>query len=271
MGWAMENAVFSIVASGIYYSDIMRRGVLVSQDRKVESYEIDVPIGAGGLSFVDGESMPITDGLVIFARPGQMRHTKFPLRCAYIHTTVSDPALCAMLAAVPSFIMTDRAESYREIIKKIDRHASAAEAADMLRVQGLTYELFYLLLRDSERAAEEGQDRHAAIEAAIEYIEASPEADLSLTALARRFGFSPTYFHKRFRAVTGETLHDFVERTRIGRAMLILTSTTKTLTEISYECGFSSQSYFSCAFKRRMGITPRAYAESFAKRYEGEG
>ena len=268
MGAAMKNATFSIVASGIYYSDIMRRGVLVSQDRTVQSYEIDVPIEAGGLSYVDGKSMPITDGLVIFARPGQMRHTKFPLRCAYIHTTVSDPALCALLAKLPSFIKTDRAESYREIIKRIDRHVGAAGEVDMLRVQGLTYELFYLLLRDSERA-KEGQDRRAAILAAIEYIEANPAADLSLSALAHRFGFSPTYFHKRFRAVTGETLHDFVERTRIGRAMLILTSTAKTLTEISYECGFSSQSYFSCAFKRHMGVTPRAYAESFAKRYEG--
>lgn len=44
-------------------------------------------------------------------------------------------------------------------------------------------------------------------------------------------------------------------------------STKKTLTEISYECGFSSRSYFNCAFKRRMGVTPRAYA-AFAKRYE---
>lgn len=266
----MEHANFEIVSSGIYYSDIMRRGVLVSQDRRLESYEIDVPIEAGGISYVDGESTPITDGLVIFGRPGQVRHTKFPFRCCYIHTTIADPALCALLATLPCFIRTDRAESYRETIKKIERHASGQDAADKLRVQGLVYELFYLLLRDHDRsAAQGGRDHHRGIEAAVEYIEASPEADLSLSALARRFGFSPTYFHKRFRAVTGKTLHEFVEETRIRRAIAILTSTKKTLTEISYECGFSSQSYFSCAFKRRMGITPREYAEAFAKRYEG--
>ena len=264
----MEHTTFGIISSGIYYSDVMRRGVLVSLDRMVQSYEIDVPIAAGGTAYVDGESAKITDGLVILARPGQLRHTKFPLSCAYIHMTVSDSALCDLLATLPSFIKTDRAESYREIIRRIARHASGRGIADAVRVQGMVFELVYLLLSDHERSTKKLKDRCAEIEAAIEYIEKRPEADLSLSALSHRFGFSPTYFHKRFRAITGETLHEFVEKVRLGRAVTLLTSTKKTLTEISYECGFSSQSYFNCAFKRRMGVTPRAYAAAFAKRYE---
>lgn len=264
----MKHTTFRLVSSGIFYSDIMRRGITVSQDRKVESYEIDVPIEAGGTSFVDGESSAIADGLVIFARPGQIRHTKFPFRCCYIHTVITDPALCALLAPLPSFIKTNRAESYREIIKKIERHASAEGAADALRVQGLLYELFYLLLSDHAEAASFTSDKRSVIDAATEYIEASLEGDLSLSVLSHRFGFSPTYFHKLFRAVTGKTLHDYVEQARLRRAASILLSSKKTLTEISYECGFSSQSYFSYAFKRRMGITPREYAESFGRRYE---
>lgn len=264
----MKHKTFDLISSGIFYSDIMRRGVSVSQDRRVGTYEIDIPIEEGGTSFVDGEGAPIADGLVIFARPGQIRHTKFPFRCCYIHTNIEDPALVALLAPLPSFIKTDRAESYRETIKRIERHAAADSAADQLRVQGLLCELFYLLLSDHAQAASPVSDKRSVIDAAVEYIGASLEGDLSLAALSHRFGFSPTYFHKLFRAVTGKPLRDFVEEARLGRAAAILTSTKKTLTEISYECGFSSQSYFSYAFKRRMGMTPREYAESCAKRYE---
>ena len=41
-----------------------------------------------------------------------------------------------------------------------------------------------------------------------------------------------------------------------------------TLTEIAYECGFSSQSYFSYAFKRHTGMTPRAYAKKPVEVYD---
>ena len=46
-------------------------------------------------------------------------------------------------------------------------------------------------------------------------------------------------------------------------------STGMTLTQIAYECGFSSQAYFSYAFKRKMKSPPREYVNSILKKYEG--
>ena len=48
----------------------------------------------------------------------------------------------------------------------------------------------------------------------------------------------------------------------------MLVTTNCTLAKIAYECGFSSQSYFSYAFKRKMCKTPRKYAKDVFKRYE---
>ena len=47
----------------------------------------------------------------------------------------------------------------------------------------------------------------------------------------------------------------------------LLITTDYTLTQIAYECGFSSQSYFSYAFKRKMKSTPREYARRMLERY----
>ena len=51
--------------------------------------------------------------------------------------------------------------------------------------------------------------------------------------------------------------------------MNMLIASDKTLTEIAYACGFSSQSYFSFAFKRKMKLTPREYAAKIAGQYGG--
>jgi len=44
-------------------------------------------------------------------------------------------------------------------------------------------------------------------------------------------------------------------------------TTDHTLTEIAFDCGFSSQSYFSYVFKRRIGKTPREYIQEINSRY----
>ena len=74
--------------------------------------------------------------------------------------------------------------------------------------------------------------------------------------------------HKVFKASTGKTLHEYIEDRRIKKSINLLISTDMTLTEIAYECGFSSQSYFSYAFKRHTGLTPRDYAKNIFEKYE---
>lgn len=106
------------------------------------------------------------------------------------------------------------------------------------------------------------------IEESISYIQANLSGALNLDTLAERFNFSKIYFHKLFKASTGKNLREYIEEQRIKKATELLTSSDKTLTEIAYECGFSSQSYFSYAFKRKTKLTPREYAKMIHSKYE---
>lgn len=65
-----------------------------------------------------------------------------------------------------------------------------------------------------------------------------------------------------------KTLREYVEEQRIRRAVNLLVGTDLTLSEIAYECGFSSQSYFSYVFKERMKTTPRAYARDYYRKFD---
>ena len=70
------------------------------------------------------------------------------------------------------------------------------------------------------------------------------------------------------RSSTGKTLRSYVKEQRIKKAIELLLSTEDTLTQIAYSCGFSSQSYFSNAFKKKMNCTPREYVKKMHLRYE---
>lgn len=64
------------------------------------------------------------------------------------------------------------------------------------------------------------------------------------------------------------TLREYVEEQRIKKAIHLLLTTDRSLTAVAYECGFSSQSYFSYVFKRKMKTTPRQYIDSLYQKYE---
>ena len=105
------------------------------------------------------------------------------------------------------------------------------------------------------------------IEKSIKYIKEHITEELTLERVSKNVSFSPIHFHNCFKIATGKTLHEYVEEQRIKKAIVLLTTTALTLSEIAYQCGFSSQSYFSYVFKRRMNITPREYAKEEYNRY----
>ena len=130
-------------------------------------------------------------------------------------------------------------------------------------------ELIYMLC---DHAAKQGlstkSNNKEMIEKVVALIKNDLSADFSLEEVAKYTSFSPIHFHNCFKRSTGKTLREFVEEQRIRKAANLLISTDLTLSEIALECGFSSQSYFSYVFKRKMKMTPREYEKLINRRYE---
>jgi AraC-like DNA-binding protein len=211
--------------------------------------------------------------VVICAKPGQVRHTRLPFRCYYVHAVVKEGAVFDLLSSLPNYIKAEDTKEVREIFAALMEHDRRGTARDEIMLQSLLLRLVYLLGRYAAPRLPYQQHRsnREAIEDTLAYIRENPTAELTLASLSARANFSPVYFHKLFKASTGKNLREYIEEKRVGRAIALLTETEKTLAEIAYECGFSSQSYFSYAFKKRMGTTPREYAKAMLKKYESPG
>ena len=69
-------------------------------------------------------------------------------------------------------------------------------------------------------------------------------------------------FCKFFKKATGKTYSDYVNEIRVNEASRLLFQSDKTISQISFECGFETLSYFNRVFLNKKGITPSVYRKS---------
>ena len=265
------NFGFDIISVGIWNSAVARKNVTASSNRTLTMFEIELPIEEGGISYIDSEHMPIEPDMLICAKPGQTRHSKFPLKCYYIHVNIKDAYLREQLLEASSFIKTSKYDRYKDIFSRMCKYYDSGDKTDEIMLVSLVLELLYLIIKESKKSKRGYNLKNGgaqSIDATVKYIKDNLIDVLTLESVAARAGFSPVHFHNIFKTAVGKTLHEFVEEQRIKKAVNLLITTDMTLTEIAYECGFSSQSYFSYAFKRKMGKAPREYAKKLFDSYD---
>jgi len=66
--------------------------------------------------------------------------------------------------------------------------------------------------------------------------------------------------HRKLKALTGHSVGEFVRIQRLVRASDMLAKTDSNISEVCYQTGFTSLSYFAKCFKKQFGTTPKDYA-----------
>ena len=84
---------------------------------------------------------------------------------------------------------------------------------------------------------------------------------LDVASLAAIACISESNFIRSFKATFGETPHRYLQRRRIERAMYLLRTTDRSVTDVCMQCGFSSLGTFSCTFRDVVGESPSAFKE----------
>jgi AraC family transcriptional regulator len=81
----------------------------------------------------------------------------------------------------------------------------------------------------------------------------------SLQDLSKILNISPISISKHFPKYFGCTLGEYIRRLKIDRSIPLIQKSTASLTEISFECGFSDQSHFIRTFKQQTGFLPKKF------------
>ncbi|MFQ5707486.1 MAG: ATP-binding protein [bacterium] len=99
------------------------------------------------------------------------------------------------------------------------------------------------------------------LQRAMEVIEENlSDPEFSTDLFARKVAMSRMQLHRKLRALTGQSTHEFLRTYRLQRAAQLLQYRAGTVTEICYDVGFNSLSHFARVFRKQFGQSPSEFA-----------
>ena len=140
---------------------------------------------------------------------------------------------------------------------RIDRELRERDAVTPLVIESLVHELVAHAERSGDRRLQRRM-RCAWLDEAIALLRDAPcgTTTLGLGELAAHVGIHPSHFARTFRREVGCSVGEYVRASRLDEASRLLRASRLRLAEIALATGFSDQSHFSTAFRRRFCVTP---------------
>ncbi len=86
--------------------------------------------------------------------------------------------------------------------------------------------------------------------------------NFSVQNLMDALNLSRSQVHRKIKALTGMSTNIYIRQIRLYKAKDLLQQTTLSITEIAYEVGFKSPSYFSNVFKQELGESPSSFVNN---------
>ena len=175
-----------------------------------------------------------------------------------------DLAACFRLARQRQFALMRPDESQRNQLQSLLSNLEQALGDKGFGGELLSRTCFLQLLIHLNRAMvadhtprDKSASRHdPKIERALSYINDHLGEDLSVDTLSRQVYTSKYHFMRRFKELTGCSVHQYIVQKRLLAAAALL-RTGVSAQDACARCGFQDYSAFQRAFRRQFGTTPR--------------
>lgn len=115
-------------------------------------------------------------------------------------------------------------------------------------------------LRD--KALEAVKNTDPKVNTLVEYITLHPEKNPTNTQLCNMIGVGESTLRRIFKKETGKTIYEFINERKMRYAAHLLVTTLESVSEISYQLGYETPSYFSKLFRENYGVSPLTYRKN---------
>ena len=241
-------------------------------------YELCILLSPNAVHFIEGIPYEIKAFDIVGISPNRLHKTQYPTGkpCKRLIIQFNMPSQVSGLSneyeqllklferEVPIFRFDS--ELQKRLFRKLNDIYQLAPKKDPMRnliIHQKFIDFLILLFLNQESNTYSSETEMADIERKIYsvagYIHAHYPEDLSLDFLAKHFCISPSYLSHRFKQVTGFSVTDYIQMTRIRNVQSLLINTEIPITEVAEPCGFNCFSQFNRVFRKHIGMSPSQY------------
>lgn len=229
-------------------------------------FSIEIMCRGRANQYVNGEYYKCSAGSVFLFSPFDehmfefVEDNDFFLQCLYFGEDVLSREVldaldidCTPFAARLSQKELDIIQNDFDILKR--EYAGNSPFRKTL-LRSIANKIIITILRSSQPHRHEIKNT---VHGALSYIRRHFRENLSLNEIAESFCVTPNHFCKYFKKYTGTTFKNYINSLRCDFALSLIQTTKKSITEICFESGFSSPSYFSKIFAQKYGKPPNSF------------
>ncbi|SDJ89775.1 Signal transduction histidine kinase [Catalinimonas alkaloidigena] len=108
------------------------------------------------------------------------------------------------------------------------------------------------------------------METMVRYIEAHlQEPELNADALCDVTALSRSVLYAKCKTLTGQGVHEFIKSIRLKKSVRLLVEDRLSVSQIAYEVGFNSPSYYIRCFNKQYGVSPKEYLKRLRSEVSG--
>ena len=209
---------------------------------------------------VDDVQLTLTVGDIIIIEPGAVHAT----------TALSDNCYIAVILSMPENIhhcLGQFKGSYlkspyqyeheiKQIFVKINtEYKSKLSGYDSI-ITGCVYEFLGYLSRNRLLISKDNNTESNQMKLAFDYIDENIDKPLHLKDISSIIGYSPEYFSKLFKKISGQSFKAYVDHVKMMKAKRLIIFEGLSVTDTAYKVGYDDISSFCRAFKRINGYPP---------------
>jgi AraC-like DNA-binding protein len=251
-GGADELSILSFVLESDY--ETMKKESKLSANRMILITE-----GDGKLS-IGGETVSFSKGSLVFGLEGEVLHLVTGERVQYAYIDFKGTRSSTLLHRFGIFPNSRARGNFESLIPLcLDSIVRTPSENVDIAAEGI---LLYIFSRFHTEESETDSTVGRIIEITDEHFR---DFDLSISDIAEELGYNPKYLSHLFKKKMKLSYSEYLRSVRFKYAISLFELGISSVKNVALLSGFRDPLYFSSAFKKFLGISPKDFVENFKK------